>query len=72
VWLSFKNDGPQIQSRSRSDCEAKCERSEQTFGYGEGAGQIDTNCEHINVNECLNCHIFLASPGLFLQKSEVV
>ena len=66
VELSFKNDGPQIQARSRSDCEAKCECSEQPLAMGEGPGQTDTNCEHVNVNDCLNCHIFLASPGLFL------
>jgi len=36
----------------------------------EGPGQIDTNREHENVKEFLNCHIFLASPGLFLQNCD--
>ena len=73
--LSFLS--PWIQRYTKhglqTDC-LYCERSEQPLAKGEGPGQIDTNssCEHENVKECLNCHIFLASPVLFLQKSEVV
>jgi hypothetical protein len=37
---------------------------------GERPGQTNTN--RVVISGFLNCHIFLAFPGLFLQKLEVV
>ena len=55
-------------NKSVRNVKRNCERSEQPLAKGEEPGQTNTKCEHVNVKEFLDWYIFLASPGLFLQK----